>query len=59
MSWPRIKAEVLGRQRDPALLMRASETPQISDCLRRLAVRERLECRSCTRLMVQNHILRK
>ncbi|GAY77714.1 hypothetical protein NBRC111894_3268 [Sporolactobacillus inulinus] len=29
MSWPRIKAEVLWRLRDRALLMRASETPQI------------------------------
>jgi hypothetical protein len=29
VSWPSIEAEVLGRQRDRALLMRASETPQI------------------------------
>ncbi|GAY75039.1 hypothetical protein NBRC111894_593 [Sporolactobacillus inulinus] len=38
MSCPRIKAEVLWRLRDRALLMRASETPQIPACLRRLAV---------------------
>ncbi|GAY77960.1 hypothetical protein NBRC111894_3514 [Sporolactobacillus inulinus] len=41
VSWPRIKAEVLWRLRDRALLMRASETPQNSVCLRRLAVRPR------------------
>ncbi|GAY78098.1 hypothetical protein NBRC111894_3652 [Sporolactobacillus inulinus] len=29
VSWPRIKAEVLWRQRDRAKLMRASETSQI------------------------------
>ncbi|GAY77464.1 hypothetical protein NBRC111894_3018 [Sporolactobacillus inulinus] len=37
VSWPRIKAEVLWRLRE----QRASETPQISVCLRRLAVRPR------------------
>ncbi|GAY78327.1 hypothetical protein NBRC111894_3881 [Sporolactobacillus inulinus] len=37
VSWPRIKAEVLWRLRD----QRASETPQISACLRRLVVRPR------------------
>ncbi|KLI02215.1 hypothetical protein SINU_09245, partial [Sporolactobacillus inulinus CASD] len=41
VSWPRIKAGVLWRLRDRALLMRASETPQISVCLSRLAVRPR------------------
>ncbi len=30
VSWPRIKAEVLWRLRDRALLMRVSETPQIN-----------------------------
>ncbi|GAY77874.1 hypothetical protein NBRC111894_3428 [Sporolactobacillus inulinus] len=37
VSWPRVKAEVLWRQRE----QRASETPQIPACLRRLAVRPR------------------
>ncbi|GAY76960.1 hypothetical protein NBRC111894_2514 [Sporolactobacillus inulinus] len=37
MFWPRIKAQMLWRQR----VQRASETPQILACLRRLAVRPR------------------
>jgi hypothetical protein len=42
VSWPRIKAEVLWRLRDRALLMRASERPRrFLPCLRRLAVRPR------------------
>ncbi|GAY75633.1 hypothetical protein NBRC111894_1187 [Sporolactobacillus inulinus] len=46
VSWPRIKAEVLWRLRDRALLMRASKTPQIPACLRRL-----LDARGRTLLM--------